>query len=233
LARYLTASWQSGALPVIILTKADLCDDPGAKAAEARKIAMPGTRQEVPVIPISCKTGYGLGELVPFLEPAKTIVFLGSSGVGKSSLLNILAGENVMEVKEIREDDSKGRHTTTHRQLFRLASGALVIDTPGMRELGLWDSREGLRLAFGEVEELFSQCRFSNCTHRSEPGCAVLAALEDGSLLPEQWRNYQVQKKETAYIESRSEFLRNKREWHKALAKANRHAKKEKKEKEE
>ncbi|GHV40377.1 putative ribosome biogenesis GTPase RsgA [Spirochaetia bacterium] len=225
LARYLTASWQSGAFPVIVLSKSDLSDNPEAKAAEVRKIAMPGTRREVPVIPVSAKTGYGLGELIPFLEPAKTVVFLGSSGVGKSSLLNILAGENVMEVKEIREDDSKGRHTTTHRELFRLASGALVIDTPGMRELGLWDSKEGLSLAFAKVEELFPQCRFSNCTHQTEPGCAVLAALEDGSLSPEQWRNYQIQKKETAYVENRSEFLRNKREWHKAIAKANRNAK--------
>jgi ribosome biogenesis GTPase len=141
--------------------------------------------------------------------------------VGKSSLLNRLAGEELMEVKEIREDDSKGRHTTTHRQLFRLSSGILVIDTPGMREMGLWDSREGISLAFAEVEELFSQCRFSNCTHDTEPGCAVLAALEDGSLSPEQWKSYKAQRKETAFVMNHSAYLRKKEEFHKSIARIN------------
>ena len=213
LARYLTASWQSGGFPVIILTKADLCDDYADKAAEVRKIS-----HDVPVICISSRTGFGLDELLPFMEPAKTVVFLGSSGVGKSSLLNRLAGEELMEVKEIREDDSRGRHTTTHRQLFRLPGGALVIDTPGIRELGLWDSREGISLAFAEVEELFSQCRFSDCTHRNEPGCAVLAALEDGRLAPEQWKTYQAQQKETAFTINHSAYLKQKQEFHKSLA---------------
>ena len=222
LARYLTASWQSGGFPVVILTKADLCDDPGIHAAEARKLA-----REAPVIPVSSKTGFGFEELRPFIardgaEPARTIVLLGSSGVGKSSLLNRLAGEELMEVKAILEDDSKGRHTTTHRQLFRLSAGALVIDTPGMRELGLWDSREGIALAFTEVEELFSQCRFSDCTHKTEPGCAVLAALEDGRLSPEQWKNYRMQRKETAFVEDHSAYLKQKREFQKTIARMNR-----------
>jgi ribosome biogenesis GTPase len=225
LARYLTASWQSGGFPVIILTKADLCEDYAAKAAEVQKL-----NRDVPVISISSKTSIGLEELAPFLEPGKTIVFLGSSGVGKSSLLNRLAGEKLMEVKEIREDDSKGRHTTTHRQLFRLdagasgslGSGALVIDTPGMRELGLWDAQEGISLAFAEVEELFSQCRFSNCTHQSEPGCAVLAALEDGSLSPAQWKTYLAQRRETAFVVNHSAYLKQKQEFHKSLARNSR-----------
>jgi ribosome biogenesis GTPase len=127
-----------------------------------------------------------------------------------------------MEVKAIREDDSKGRHTTTYRHLFRLGSGALVIDTPGMRELGLWDSREGISLAFAEVEELFSQCRFNNCTHHTEPGCAVQAALQDGSLSQEQWKTYLVQVKETAFVMNHSAYLKQKQEFHKSIARFSR-----------
>jgi len=225
LARYLTASLQSGGFPVFILTKADLCTHYKEKAAEVRKIA-----REVPVIPISSKTGIGLDELAPFLEPAKTVVFLGSSGVGKSSLLNLLAGRQLMDVKDIREDDSKGRHTTTHRHLFRLSPdgssmmypGALIIDTPGIREVGLWDSREGISLAFANVEELFSKCRFSDCSHQTEPGCAVIAALNDGSLSPEQWKQYQAQRKESNFTINHSAYLKQKQEFHKAIARNNR-----------
>jgi ribosome biogenesis GTPase len=213
LVRYLSSSWQSGGFPVIILTKADLCGDPNIQVAEVHKLA-----REVPVIPISSKTGFGLNGLTPFLEPAKTIVLLGSSGVGKSSLLNRLAGEELMDVKGIRDDDGKGRHTTTHRQLFRLPSGALVIDTPGMRELGLWDSREGMSLAFAEVEEIITQCHFSNCAHQSEPGCAVQAALKDGRITPKQWKQYQTQQREAAFVESHSDYLRKKREFRKSIA---------------
>jgi ribosome biogenesis GTPase len=231
LARYLTASLQSGGFPVFILTKADLCDNYKEKTGEVQKFA-----REVPVIPVSSKTGIGLDELAPFLEPAKTAVFLGSSGVGKSSLLNRLAGRQLMNIKEIREDDSKGRHTTTHRQLFRLSPddvllpdgssvmfpGALIIDTPGIREMGLWDSREGISLAFANMEELFSKCRFSDCSHQTEPGCAVLAALDDGSLPPEQWKQYQAQKKETNFTINHSAYLRQKQEFNKAIARNNR-----------
>jgi ribosome biogenesis GTPase len=221
LARYLTASLQSGAFPVFVLSKADLVEDPNAAAAELRKMA-----REVPVITISNKNGFGIEELTPFLEPMKTVVFLGSSGVGKSSLLNRLAGEELMEVKTIREDDSKGRHTTTYRQLFRLLSGALVIDTPGMRELGLWDSREGVSMAFVEVEELISQCRFSNCTHQSEPGCAVQSALNDGSLSSQQWKMYLTQIKETAFVMNHSAYLKQKHEFHKSISRFSRDRKK-------
>ena len=127
-----------------------------------------------------------------------------------------------MEVKEIREDDSKGRHTTTYRQLFRLSSGALVIDTPGMRELGLWDSSEGISLAFAEVEELFSNCRFNNCSHQSEPGCAVLAALEDGSLSQTKWKSYQAQSRENNFVTNHSDYLKQKQAFTKAIAMHNR-----------
>jgi len=213
LSRYLTASLQSGGFPVFVLTKADLVEDPSSQIAEVRKIA-----REVPVITISNKTGTGFEELVPFLEPAKTAVFLGSSGVGKSSLLNKLAGEQLMEVKAIRDDDSKGRHTTTFRQLFRLSSGALVIDTPGMRELGLWDSQEGISLAFSEVEELFSKCRFNDCSHKSEPGCAVLSALDTGSLSREKWNSYLSQRNENAFVTNHSAYLREKQAFQKSIA---------------
>jgi len=217
LERYLTASLQSGAYPVFVLTKSDLVEDPNVSAALVRKMA-----KEIPVIAVSSKTGYGIDELAPFLEPAKTAVFLGSSGVGKSSLLNRLAGRELMAVKAVREDDSKGRHTTSYRQLFLLPSGALVIDTPGMREIGLWDSKEGVSLAFAEVEELFSQCRFNNCTHRTEPGCAVLAALEDGSLSREKWKSYQAQSRETGFVLDHSDYLKRKQEFQKSIARHNR-----------
>jgi ribosome biogenesis GTPase len=131
-----------------------------------------------------------------------------------------------MEVKTIREDDSKGRHTTTYRQLFRLSSGALVIDTPGMRELGLWDSREGISLAFAEIEELFSQCRFNDCTHQTEPGCAVRAALENGLLSREQWKTYQAQLKETAFVMNHSAYLKQKQEFHTSIARFSRNRQK-------
>ena len=226
LARYLTASLQSGGFPVFILTKADLVENPDPQIAEVRKIA-----REVPVITISNKTGSGIEELSPFLEPAKTSVFLGSSGVGKSSLINRLVGNEAMEVKEIRENDSKGRHTTTYRQLFRLSeqtrfAGALVIDTPGIRELGLWDAREGISLAFAEIEELFSKCRFNNCAHETEPGCAVSAALKDGIISAEQWKSYLAQRKETEFTLSRSAYLKQKQQFHKAISRHNRERRK-------
>jgi len=223
ITRYLTVSLQSGGFPVIILTKADLVDDAGTHISQVRKIA-----RGVPVIAISCKSGSGLDELSPFLEPAKTVVFLGSSGVGKSSLLNCLAGKILMEVKEIRDDDSKGRHTTTYRQLFRLDSGALVIDTPGIREIGLWDSSEGISLAFPEIEELFSGCRFNDCSHRSEPGCAVLAALEDGSLSNDQWKRYLSQRKENNFVINHSAYLKQKQEWAKSISRFSRGMKRSK-----
>ena len=213
LSRYLTASLQSGGFPVFVLTKADLVDDPVSLSSNVQKLA-----RESPVITISNKTGFGYEQLDPFLQPGKTAVFLGSSGVGKSSLLNRLAGKELMEVKAIREDDSKGRHTTTYKQLFRLSSGTLVIDTPGMRELGLWDSSEGISQVFAEVEALFSNCRFNDCSHRTEPGCAVLAALKNGSLSQEDWNSYLAQTKENNFVTNHSAYLREKNANHKRIA---------------
>lgn len=179
LERYVTLAWQSGAVPAVVLTKADLTQDSAEARRRAERLAA-----GVGVFAVSAKTGEGLAALDGYLRPGKTVVFLGSSGVGKSSLLNALAGEELMETGGIREDDSRGRHTTTHRQLFRLDSGAMVIDTPGMRELGMWDVSEGLSEAFTDVQALLGRCRFSDCRHQQEPGCAVREALETGVLSP-------------------------------------------------
>jgi ribosome biogenesis GTPase len=219
IARYLEASRRSGGMPVVLLSKADLCVNAErvSRVDTIRRIA-----PDVPILPVSCVTGLGLDALTAYLLPAKTAVLLGSSGVGKSSLLNTLAGKNVMEVKAIREGDSKGRHTTTHRQMIRLPGGALVIDTPGMRELGLWDTDQGVNALFSNIEELALQCRFSNCLHETEPGCAVKAALDNGSLSEEQWRHYLTHKKESAFVESKSAMLQHKRDWQKQITRINR-----------
>jgi len=213
--RYLTLAWQSGATPVVILTKADLVDDCAAQLHHVQSIAI-----GVDVIAVSAHTGQGLKDLARYLQPGKTVVFLGSSGVGKSSLINALAGEALMDVREIREDDSRGRHTTTHRQLFMLPGGAAVIDTPGMRELGMWDVSSGLSDAFADVEEVLARgCKFGNCVHGSEPGCAVKAAIASGELPDARWRAYQTLQQEAEYTENREQFLRGKEQWHKSIAK--------------
>lgn len=196
--RYLTQARQSGGMPVVLLSKADLAADYETPTAGIQTAA-PG----VPVHAVSAHTGLGLAALDAYLQPGKTVVFLGMSGVGKSSLLNALMERTVMTVKAIREDDSRGRHTTTHRQLFLLASGAMVIDTPGMRELGLYAADEGIRAGFADVEALFPQCRFSDCRHITEPGCRVLAALDDGSLPRERWAQYLAQQRENTFVDIR------------------------------
>lgn len=186
LERYFTMAWQSGAVPVVVLTKRDLSDHWMDQVKAAETISS-GAK----VHAVSAKTKEGLAALSTYLEPGKTVVFLGSSGVGKSSLLNALAGETVMEVGEIRQEDGRGRHTTTNRQLQRLNSGAMVIDTPGMRELGLWDALGGLEQSFADVEQYFSACRFRDCRHQTEPGCAVQAAIAAGTLPASRWESYQ------------------------------------------
>lgn len=194
--RYLTAAWQSGAIPLIILTKADLCEDYSNYLDEIK-----GSAIGVPVFAISSLTGEGLDELTNYIKPAETIVFLGSSGVGKSSLVNAIAGKEVMKVNDIREDDSKGRHTTTHRQLVMLDNGTMIIDTPGMRELEMWNVSEGINSSFDDISEYASRCKFSDCSHQSEPGCAVKAALKSGELSEERWENYLKLKKEARFAE--------------------------------
>ena len=219
LERYLTLAWQSGATPVILLTKADLVEDYWEYLTQVERVAA-GVNTHV----VSAHTGYGLQRLNAYLQPGKTVVFLGSSGVGKSSLVNALAGEEIMTVNGIREDDSKGRHTTTHRQLIRLDSGVMIIDTPGMRELGMWDVSEGLADAFAEVEQLIGKCRFSDCKHEREPGCAIKAAIAAGELNAARWVSYRKLKEEAV---DRDEMMRRKQEWSKGVAKFTKQRKKE------
>ena len=186
--RYLTLGWESGAQPVVLLTKADLCDDVESRVWEVESVAY-----GVPVHAVSAPHGDGVETVRSYVPAGRTAALLGSSGVGKSTLVNALVGEELLATKEIRED-GRGRHTTSHRQLVPLPDGGLVLDTPGMRELQLWDAESGLEAAFGDVEALASQCRFADCSHRREPGCAVRAALANGTLDLERfesWRKLQ------------------------------------------
>lgn len=199
--RYLTSSWESGGSPVIILTKADLCHDYSEYLEKLESVAI-----GIPIIVVSSHTSLGLDEVQGYIKPSKTIVFLGSSGVGKSSLVNAIAGQEIMKVNEIRCDDDKGRHTTTHRQLIMLENGSMIIDTPGMRELGLWGVSEGISTTFNEIENLASNCRFSDCKHMSEPGCAVRAAIESGELSTDRWKNYTKLKKEAEFARKKEDI---------------------------
>jgi ribosome biogenesis GTPase len=216
LERYLALSWQSGGIPVILLTKSDLIEDPSEYVKQVEK-----TAKNVLVHTISVKTGYGLQDLSEYLKPRKTVVLLGSSGVGKSSLINALAGSEIMKVNEIREDDARGRHTTTKRQLIPLSCGAMIIDTPGMRSVGMQDTEQGLGEAFSDVEEYFGKCRFKDCKHSKEPGCAIKAALQNGELSLERWNSYLQLKRESEYSEDPFEYLKKKKEKFKTIAKIN------------
>lgn len=185
LERYLVAARDSGALPVIVLTKADLLADPDAEAQRVVEIA-----GGAPVVTLSAATGSGLERLAPWLAPGVTVALLGSSGAGKSTLLNALAGRQAMDTGAIRESDDRGRHTTTHRELFRLPGGALLVDTPGMRELGLLAVDVALDASFEDVTALLGTCRFGNCTHDGEPGCAIQGAITEGVLSDDRWQAY-------------------------------------------
>ena len=220
--RYLTAVRQSGAEPVIILPKADLTDDYLPYILETSRVAE-GVETHI----VSSKTGFGMEYLGKYLQKGKTLVFLGSSGVGKSSLVNALAGEEIMDVGGIRESDGRGRHTTTHRELVMLSCGAMVIDTPGMRELGMWDVTEGLGQAFQDIEKYAAMCRFSDCRHENEPGCAVREAIANGELDESRLESYRKLRTEAKYSDNKAVYRRQKEQWAKSVSVYSRKMKKE------
>ncbi len=200
LERYLLLSWESGANPVIVLTKADLCSSLQEKVSEVESIAM-----GVPIVSISVTEEKGIEELKPFLIPGKTIALLGSSGVGKSTLTNYLLGHEKQRIQDIRESDDKGKHTTTHRELFLLPDGAVLIDTPGMRELQLWESDSGLSESFADIEKAAENCKFSDCTHENEPGCGVTQQIELGTISQERLKSYKKLLRELAYLDRKQD----------------------------
>ncbi len=198
--RYLAAALQSGARPVVVLTKADLIDDPQAQVAEIGALAA-----DCLVLAVSVRQGVGLDALRAQIGPGETGVLVGSSGVGKSTLVNWLLGEERMATNVVRDGGDQGRHTTSRRQLSLLPGGGLLIDTPGFREVGLIDVDEGVGLVFDDIEQLIQACRFRDCRHDNEPGCAVRAALESGDLDPDRWANFEKIGIETAMAEAKAQ----------------------------
>lgn len=197
--RYLLMAWESGANPVIVLTKSDLCNEIDDRISEVESVAY-----GVPIHVCSVKEHTGIEELVIYFENNQTVALLGSSGVGKSSLTNCLIGEDKLLVNEVREGDDRGRHTTTHRELLLLDSGGVIIDTPGMRELQLWESEDSLSLSFHDIEEIAGNCRFRDCSHAAEPGCAIRASIDDGTLDRGRYQSYLKLQKELAFLERKT-----------------------------
>jgi ribosome biogenesis GTPase len=220
--RYLIVAWESGARPIIILSKLDLCDEIEARTREIKAVA-----GDVPVHAVSVVSGEGLDELAQYLKHGQTVAVLGSSGVGKSTLINHLLGRAHFRVQEIREQDGRGRHTTTHRELIILPQGGLVLDTPGMRELQLWDGEDGLHIAFADVETVSSQCYFSDCRHQDEPRCAIREALAEGKIDAARYESYEKLQKELRYL-GRKQDLRSaiseKKKWKRLAREASQRA---------
>lgn len=198
--RYLAVAREGGAAPVVVLTKADLCADLAARCARMESVA-----GGAPVLAISALTGAGLEQLAAHLPPRKTAALLGSSGVGKSTLVNVLAGAALMQTRAISGDEKRGRHTTTHRELILLPGGSLLLDSPGLRELSVAHAETGVSATFADVEALAASCRFSDCSHGGEPGCAITAALDSGELDAARWASYQKLQRELAYEERKED----------------------------
>ncbi|MDH4161907.1 MAG: ribosome small subunit-dependent GTPase A [Nitrospirota bacterium] len=201
--RYLAAAAGTAARPVALLSKSDLAPD-----ADAALRSAAGRSQGAEVLAVSSRTGAGMERLQALLTEGVTACFIGSSGVGKSSIINHLAGRELLRTAEVREGDSRGRHTTTHRELFLLPSGGIVIDTPGMRELGLWDAGAGIERAFGDIEALVPACAFRDCTHRVEPGCAVRDAVERGDLDRDRYESFLKLGREQEHLEAKTDWFK-------------------------
>ena len=223
LERYLALTWESGATPVVVLTKADLCQE-----LERKVYAVHGVALGVDVIVTSAMDQEGYEHIYDEIKPGKTVALIGSSGVGKSTLINRLLYDERLATKPIREKDGRGRHTTTRRELFHLPNGGTVIDTPGMREMGMWEASSGIDRTFADVEELMGSCRFRNCTHTSEPGCAIHEALESGELSRKRWQSYEKLMAETSYSGDREGYLLMKEKKFKTIAKENKKGNKHK-----
>ncbi|WP_306912515.1 ribosome small subunit-dependent GTPase A [Arthrobacter sp. B3I9] len=218
LERTLVAAWDSGARPLVIITKADLADVADDVVCQVGRQAA-----SVEVVTTSAEHGDGLDELLAQLPPGGTLVLLGPSGAGKSTLINALVGFEAQQTGEVRAGDGKGRHTTTARELVPLPGGAVLMDTPGVRGFGLFDADDGMEEMFGDLEELFGQCRFSDCAHDREPGCAVQAALADGSLEDRRWASYRKLQRELSALARRHDAAARRayqREWHQRIAAA-------------
>jgi ribosome biogenesis GTPase / thiamine phosphate phosphatase len=200
--RYLIVAWESGASPIIILSKSDLCDRVTDRINEVQSVA-----RGVPIHAISVVTGYGIQDIAQYFKRGQTVALLGSSGVGKSTLINHLAGVDLLKVQTVRDHDDHGRHTTTHRELILLPAGGLVLDTPGMRELQLWDGDESLPSVFDDIEAIALQCFFSDCRHQDEPGCAVRETLVAGKIDTGRYESYEKLQKELKYLARRRDKL--------------------------
>jgi ribosome biogenesis GTPase len=196
--RYLITAWDGGASPVVVLNKTDVCADVDGAVAAVREVAA-----GVPVHAVSTRYDSDLTVFDPYLQRGRTVALLGSSGAGKSTIVNRLMGAEIQRTREVREDDQRGRHTTTHRQLIALPAGALLIDTPGLRELQLWDGLAGSSVVFADVEALAPGCRFTDCRHDTEPGCAVKQAVADGTLGEDRLESYRQLQRERVFQASR------------------------------